>query len=228
MGDYGCDYKGYGCEDNVDYGGYDDSHDQEPNENESYYSGGEYEKNVEHDSYGEDKEEEGSCGGSYDDVGTCYTSHSQDEGKVKYNTLLYKKYEEHVPKACEDSYSYSCANLYPSRSSVYGYTSSSQSHPRGRREYERCVKGLGTKMIDFPIFKGNTYIDWEWQCEQIFQRHDLVGLERRPLYALGNLKGLALGWWTQEERLRTLQRNTHPLTWEGLKGLMWFKYVPKG
>ncbi|KAG5614942.1 hypothetical protein H5410_014766 [Solanum commersonii] len=24
------------------------------------------------------------------------------------------KYEEHVPKACEDSYSYSCANLYPS------------------------------------------------------------------------------------------------------------------
>jgi len=116
---------------------------------------------------------------------------------VKYNTLLYKKYEEHVPKACEDSYSYSCANLYPSRSSVYGYTSSSKSHPRGRREcatlkskdtisytsqgneylsgygnqgrYEGCVNSLGTKRINFPIFKGwrdpKAYLDLEWQCE---------------------------------------------------------------
>ncbi|KAK4708712.1 hypothetical protein R3W88_029637 [Solanum pinnatisectum] len=84
-------------------------------------------------------------------------------------------------KACQDSYSYSCANPYPSRSSVYVYTCSSQSHPRGRREcatlkskdtlsytshgnshysgfgnhrrYEGCVKGLGTKRIEFPIFK---------------------------------------------------------------------------
>ncbi|KAK4707235.1 hypothetical protein R3W88_033207 [Solanum pinnatisectum] len=85
-------------------------------------------------------------------------------------------------KACEDSYSYSCANPYPSRSSVYGYTSSSQSHLRGTREcatikpkdtisytshgnthlleygnqgrYEGCGKVLGTKRIDFPFFKG--------------------------------------------------------------------------
>uniref|UniRef100_M1DG91 Retrotransposon polyprotein n=1 Tax=Solanum tuberosum TaxID=4113 RepID=M1DG91_SOLTU len=35
-------------------------------------------------------------------------------------------------------------------------------------------------------------------------------------------------WWTQEERLRALQGNTHPLTWEELKRLMRFKYVPKG
>ncbi|KAK4726901.1 hypothetical protein R3W88_031818 [Solanum pinnatisectum] len=101
MGEYDCDDEAYGCEDNGDYGGYDDSHDQEPNENESYYFRGEYEKNVEQDSYGEDREEEGSCGssyddegayersyshseiegGSYDDAGECYTSHSQDEGK---------------------------------------------------------------------------------------------------------------------------------------------------
>ncbi|KAH0776748.1 hypothetical protein KY290_008159 [Solanum tuberosum] len=210
MGDYGCDDEGYGCEDNGYYGGYDDSHDQEPNENEIYHSGGEYERNVEHNSYGEDREEEDSCGslyddvgacersyshsegedGSYDDAGTCYTSHSQDEGKVKYNNLLYKKYEEHAPKACEDSYSYYCANLYPSRSSMYGYTSSSQSHPRGRRE---CA----TQSL-------------------------------RILYHIPLKKGLALGWWTQEERLRKLQGNTHALTWEGLKGLMRFKYVPKG
>uniref|UniRef100_M1DA68 Uncharacterized protein n=1 Tax=Solanum tuberosum TaxID=4113 RepID=M1DA68_SOLTU len=93
-----------------------------------------------------------------------------------------------------------------------------------------CVKGLGTKRIDFPIFEGRrdpeAYLDWEWQCEKIFQRHDLRGPEQ-PLYALGHLKGLALGWWTQEERLRALQGNTHPLAWEGLKGLMRFKYVPK-
>ncbi|KAH0641914.1 hypothetical protein KY290_033528 [Solanum tuberosum] len=79
-----------------------------------------------------------------------------------------------------------------------------------------CVKGLGTKMIDFPIFEGRhdpeAYLDWEWQCEQVFQGHDLRG-PKRPLYALGHLKGFALGWWTQEERLRTLQGNTHPLTW---------------
>ncbi|KAK4731663.1 hypothetical protein R3W88_024651 [Solanum pinnatisectum] len=132
MGDYDCDDEGYGCENNGDYGGYDNRHDQEPNGNESYYFGGEYEENGEHSSYGEDGEEasygssygdKGACerfysyseseDGSYDDAGTCYTSHSQDEGKVRYNTLLYKKYEEHASKACEDSYSYSCANPYP-------------------------------------------------------------------------------------------------------------------
>ncbi|KAH0652691.1 hypothetical protein KY289_030369 [Solanum tuberosum] len=40
-----------------------------------------------------------------------------------------------------------------------------------------CVKGLDTKRIDFPIFEGRrdpeAYLDWEWQFEQIFQRHDL-------------------------------------------------------
>lgn len=94
-----------------------------------------------------------------------------------------------------------------------------------------CVKGLSTKMIDFPIFEGRrdpkAYLDWEWQCEQTFQCYDLRGPER-PLYALSHLKGLALGWWTQEKRLCALQGNTHPLTWEELKRLMRFKYVPKG
>ncbi|KAK6775951.1 hypothetical protein RDI58_026952 [Solanum bulbocastanum] len=42
-GDYGCEYDG-------GYGGYDDSHDQELYGNESYYSRGEYERNVEHSS----------------------------------------------------------------------------------------------------------------------------------------------------------------------------------
>ncbi|KAH0743101.1 hypothetical protein KY290_031094 [Solanum tuberosum] len=213
--------RAYGCKDNGDFGGYEDSHNQEPNENESYYSGGEYERNVEHSSYGEDRGEENSCGSSYDDEGAyersyshsesedgsyddakkCYTSNSQDEGKV-------------------------------SRSSVCGYTSSRQSQPRGRREcvtlksndtisytsqgnahlsrygnqgkYEGYVKGLGTKRIDFPISKGwpdpEAYLDWEWQCEQILQRRDLRDPER-PLYTLGHLKGLALGWWTQKGRL---------------------------
>ncbi|KAH0777834.1 hypothetical protein KY290_009245 [Solanum tuberosum] len=145
------------------------------------------------------------------------------------------KYEEHALKAFEDLYSYSCANPYPSRSSVCGYTSSNQSHPRGRREcatlkskdtlsytshgnahysgfrnkgrYEGCVKGLGSKRIEFPIFKGwrdpEEYLDWEWQCKQSFQPHDLRGPER-PLYALSHLKGLPLGWWTKEERLCAL------------------------
>ncbi|KAK4726804.1 hypothetical protein R3W88_031721 [Solanum pinnatisectum] len=57
-----------------------------------------------------------------------------DEGEVRYNTLLYKNYKEHAPKACEDSYFFSYGNPYPSRSSVYGYTSSIQNHPMGRRE----------------------------------------------------------------------------------------------
>ncbi|KAH0655578.1 hypothetical protein KY285_030460 [Solanum tuberosum] len=246
------DYKGYGCKDNGDYGGYEDSHDQEPNENESYYSEGEYERNVEHNSYGENRGKEDSCGssydneeacersyshsesedGSYDDAKKCYTSKSQDEGTVRYNALSYKKYEEHALKACEDSYSYSCANPYPSRSSVCRYTSSSQSHLRGRREcvtikskdtisytsqgnahlsgygnqgnYEECVKGLDNKRIDFPISKGwpdpEAYLDWEWQCEQILQCHDWRDPER-PFFAHGHLKGLPLGWWTQEGRL---------------------------
>ncbi|KAK4729579.1 hypothetical protein R3W88_022567 [Solanum pinnatisectum] len=69
------------------------------------------------------------------------------------------------------------------------------------------VKGLGTKMIDFPIFEERrdpeAHIDWKWQC-------------------------LALGWWNQAGKLRTLHENTHPLTWEELKELMRFKYVPRG
>lgn len=154
MGDYDCSDGVYGCEDDGDYGGYDDGHDQEPNGNESYYSGGEYEENRDHRSYGEDVEDEEPCDGSYDDDGACersyshyesedgsydgdgtyYTSHSEDEGEVTYNTLLYKNYEEHSPKACEDSYSLSCGNPCPSRSGADGYTSSSQSHPIGRRE----------------------------------------------------------------------------------------------
>ncbi|KAH0652700.1 hypothetical protein KY289_030378 [Solanum tuberosum] len=246
MGDYDCDDEGYGCEDDGDYGGYDNSHDQEPNGNEGYYSGGEYEENGEHSSYGEDGEEP-SCGssygdegagersyshsesedGSYDDAGTCYTSHSQDEGKVTYNTLLCKKYEEHAPKACEDSYSYSCTNPYPSRSSVCGYTNSSQSHPRGRR---KCATLRSKDTISYTSHgrcDPEAYLDWEWQCEWTFQTNDLRGQER-PLYDLFHLKGLALGWWTQEGRLRTLQGNTHPLTWEELKRLMRFRYVSKG
>ncbi|KAK4731497.1 hypothetical protein R3W88_024485 [Solanum pinnatisectum] len=85
-------------------------------------------------------------------------------------------------RAYVDSYSYSCTNPYPSRSSVCGYTSSSQSYPKERRDcatpkskdtlsytshgnahysgfgnqgrYDRCVKGISTKRINFPIFKG--------------------------------------------------------------------------
>ncbi|KAH0695809.1 hypothetical protein KY289_013291 [Solanum tuberosum] len=257
MGDYDCDDEGYGCEDNGDYGGYDNSHDQEPNENESYYSGGEYERNVEHNSYGEDRKEEASCGscygdegacersyshfesedGSYDDDRTGYTSHSQDEGKVRYNTLSYKKYEEHAPKACEVSYSYSCGKPCPSQNSVYDHTSSGQSHPRERREcetlkskdtlsytshgnahysgfgnqgrYEGYVKGLGTKWIEFPIFKGwrdpEAYLDSELQCEQIFQSHDLRGPER-PLFALGQSIMYIKGCVSRGRR-RSVKRN---------------------
>ncbi|KAH0672853.1 hypothetical protein KY290_025091 [Solanum tuberosum] len=101
MGYYDCNDGVYGCEDDGDYGGYDDSHDQEPNGNESYYSRGEYEKNGDHSYYGEDGEDDKPCDGSYDDNGACersyshsesencsydgdgtyYTSHSKDEGE---------------------------------------------------------------------------------------------------------------------------------------------------
>uniref|UniRef100_M1DSM5 Gag protein n=1 Tax=Solanum tuberosum TaxID=4113 RepID=M1DSM5_SOLTU len=113
------------------------------------------------------------------------------------------------------------------------YTSQRNAHLSGygnRGRYEGCVKDLHTKMIDFPIFEGRrdpeAYLDWEWQCEQTFQIHDLRGQDR-PLYSLFHLKGFALGWWTQEERLLTLQGNTHPLTWEELKRLIRFRYEPK-
>uniref|UniRef100_M1DY19 Uncharacterized protein n=1 Tax=Solanum tuberosum TaxID=4113 RepID=M1DY19_SOLTU len=37
--------------------------------------------------------------------------------------------------------------------------------------WKECVKGLGTKIIDFPIFKGwrdpETYVDREWQCTSV-------------------------------------------------------------
>ncbi|KAG5576128.1 hypothetical protein H5410_056262 [Solanum commersonii] len=84
-------------------------------------------KKIEHcdGSYGDD----GACersyshseseDGSYDGARTYYTSHSKDEGEVRYNILLYKNYEEHAPKACENSYSLSCGNSCPSRSGYY-------------------------------------------------------------------------------------------------------------
>ncbi|KAH0689497.1 hypothetical protein KY289_016855 [Solanum tuberosum] len=146
-----------------------------------------------------------------------------------------------------------------SQSGVYGYTSSSQSHQMGRREcatlmykdtifytshvnshlsgyrnqgrYEGCVKGLDTKRVSFPIFKGRrdpeAYLDWEWQCEKNFQNHDLRGNER-SMYALIHFKSLALSWWKQAGKLRTLNGNANPLTWKEFKGIMRFKYVPQG
>lgn len=101
MRDYNCSYWGYECEDDGDYGGYDDNHDQESNGNASYYSGGEYEEDGDNSSYsvyGEDDEptddsyddDDGACErsfshskskvGSYDGDETYYTSHPKDEG----------------------------------------------------------------------------------------------------------------------------------------------------
>ncbi|WMV30241.1 hypothetical protein MTR67_023626 [Solanum verrucosum] len=74
-------WQGYGCEDNGDYGGYDNSHDQEPNGNESYYFGGEYEENGKHSSYGKD-EKEASCGSSYDDEGACVMRYGSHQGHL--------------------------------------------------------------------------------------------------------------------------------------------------
>ncbi|KAH0728098.1 hypothetical protein KY284_003963 [Solanum tuberosum] len=146
-----------------------------------------------------------------------------------------------------------------SRSGVYSYTSSIQSHPMGRREcaylmskdttsytshvnahlseyrnqgrYGGCVRGLGTQRVSLPIFEGKcdpeAYLDWEWQCEQNFQNHDMGDIEQ-SMYALEYFKGHALSWWKHAGWLRGLNGNTNPLTWGELKWLMRFKYVPKG
>ncbi|KAH0776294.1 hypothetical protein KY290_007705 [Solanum tuberosum] len=105
-----------------------------------------------------------------------------------------KNYEEHSPKACENSYSLSYGNSCPSRSGVYGYTSSSQSHPMGRREcaslmskdtisytsyvnahlsgygnrdrFGGRVRGLSTKRVSLPIFEGkcDPEVYLDWEC----------------------------------------------------------------
>uniref|UniRef100_M1DZ30 Histidine-rich glycoprotein n=1 Tax=Solanum tuberosum TaxID=4113 RepID=M1DZ30_SOLTU len=91
MGDYDCRDGGYGCEDDGDYAGYDDSHDQKTDENEEYYSGGKYEEDGDHSSYSEDGDhssysEDGEndepCDDSYDDDRVCERSYSYSESKA--------------------------------------------------------------------------------------------------------------------------------------------------
>lgn len=64
---------------------------------------------------------------------------------------------------------------------------------RNKGRYKGCVKGFGTKRINFPIFEGrgdpDEYLDWEF--ENIFYNHDLRGQECL-MYALLHLKVLAL------------------------------------
>ncbi|KAH0773911.1 hypothetical protein KY290_011048 [Solanum tuberosum] len=204
MGAYDCSDGGYGFEDDGDYGGYDDRHDQEPNGNESYYSGGEYEENGDHISYGEAGEDEEPCDGSYDDDGACeiYSSHSESED-----------------------------GSYDDDRTCYTSHSKDQGKVRNQGRYGVCVRGLCPKRVNLPIFDGKcdpeAYLDWEWKCEQNFKNHDLDDIEK-SMYALGHLKGLALSWWKHMGWLRELNGNANPLTWGELKWLMRFKYIPKG
>ncbi|KAK6791532.1 hypothetical protein RDI58_010613 [Solanum bulbocastanum] len=82
MGDYDCSDGGHRFEDDGDYGGNDDIHDQELNGNKSYYSGGEYEENYDHSSYSEDEEDKKPFDGSYDDDGASERSYSHFESKM--------------------------------------------------------------------------------------------------------------------------------------------------
>lgn len=122
-----------------------------------------------------------------------------------------------------------CATLR-SKDTIF-HTSHGCTHLLGhgkQEKYKKCVTNLHTKWIDFPIFKRRCdteeYLDWEWQYEKIIQRRDLRGPER-PLYSFHHLKGLALGWWNQAGKLRTLHENTHLFTWRESKGLLRLKYV---
>ncbi|KAF3634695.1 hypothetical protein FXO38_25014 [Capsicum annuum] len=157
IGDYDCSEECCGYEEDGDYGGYEYIHDQELNENEGYYSEGEFEMTYDPSSYSEYGDDEETCNGSYKKDGASeeyYTSHYEHRGDISYNSFIYKSNEEDGENICEnyeDSYSSSYSTYYQSQSGVNGYTSYNRGCPMNRKEYA----SLKSKGVTSQAFYSN-------------------------------------------------------------------------
>lgn len=71
--------------------------------------------------------------------------------------------------------------------------------------------GLYSIKITLPTFKGTSdpyfYLDWEIQCNWIFQLNDLTE-HKKTAYTIAQLKGFGSTWW--ETKMVQRERNGNP------------------
>ncbi|KAF3648831.1 Mediator of RNA polymerase II transcription subunit 10a [Capsicum annuum] len=102
-------------------------------------------------------------------------------------------------------------------------------------EYYGNQEGCGTRDSSFntikvtlPTFKGGSdpkaYLNWELQCERIFQTNDLTEI-KKATYAIAQFEGFASTWWESMRRLHRACGQANIPTCERLKELMRNKYV---
>ncbi|PHT55578.1 hypothetical protein CQW23_04064 [Capsicum baccatum] len=88
--------------------------------------------------------------------------------------------------------------------------------------------GLNSIKITLPSFKGTSdpslYLDWELQCNQIFQLNELTS-PNKAAHAIAQFEGYASTWWETKRLQRARNDNLDLPDWDELKALMRERYV---
>ncbi|KAF3681585.1 hypothetical protein FXO38_01640 [Capsicum annuum] len=90
--------------------------------------------------------------------------------------------------------------------------------------------GLNSIKITLPSFKGTSdpslYLDWELQCNHIFQLNELTS-QKKAAHTIAQFEGYASTWW-ETKRLQWERNDNLDLSdWDELKALMKERYVTK-
>ncbi|PHT97862.1 hypothetical protein BC332_33230 [Capsicum chinense] len=95
---------------------------------------------------------------------------------------------------------------------------------------------LNSIKITLPSFKGTSdpslYLDWELQCNRIFQLNELTSQKKAayviaPAYTIAQFEGYASTWWETKRLQRARNDNLDLSDWDELKALMRERYVTK-
>ncbi|PHU17803.1 hypothetical protein BC332_13498 [Capsicum chinense] len=90
--------------------------------------------------------------------------------------------------------------------------------------------GLNSIKITLPSFKGTSdpslYLDWELQCNHIFQLNELTS-QKKAVHTIAQFEGYASTWWETKRLQRERNDNLDLLDWDELKALMKERYVTK-
>ncbi|PHU13617.1 hypothetical protein BC332_14822 [Capsicum chinense] len=88
--------------------------------------------------------------------------------------------------------------------------------------------GLNSIKITLPSFKGTSdpslYLDWELQCNRIFQLNELTS-QKKVAHAIAQFEGYAPTWWETKRLQRARNNNLDLSDWDELKAFMRERYV---
>ena len=88
--------------------------------------------------------------------------------------------------------------------------------------------GLNSIKITLPSFKGTSdpslYLDWELQCNHIFQLNELTS-QKKAAHTIAQFEGYASTWWETKRLQRARNDNLDLPDWDELKALTRERYV---